>query len=148
VGVSGDDPWLRVEIRSRITHDCWVLGMRARMVVDRQSRIRLRAWLLTDGGSGARHAGCGSEACGGIPVGRQDGDRKAGSGGGIVGAHGCWVRIPHGCWAERLRAWREREQGMRGREDGWQMRHVGVDPAIGRWGWSQGHGCAKSTVLS
>jgi hypothetical protein len=33
----------------------------------------------------------------GIPVGRRDDYRKAGSGGGVVGAHGCWARIPHGC---------------------------------------------------
>jgi hypothetical protein len=53
---------LKMNVRNLLSR---LLGMRARMVVERQSRSLLRPWLLTDTVSGARNVGRGSEACGG-----------------------------------------------------------------------------------
>jgi hypothetical protein len=137
-------------------------------VVDRQLRIwrrLLRAWLLTDTGSGARNVGRESETCGGGCWAEAAARMATGVG---AGAGGCWdlaaARMAvgrgsrmvgdgcaHGCgcgrgsgsaWpgaAARMAAGAgagARARQLDGRDGG------GVNLAIGRSRWRRGHGCA------
>jgi hypothetical protein len=127
---------LKMNVRNLLSR---LLGMRARMVVERQSRSLLRPWLLTDTVSGARNVGRGSEACGGgcwaeaaarmaagIGAGRGGGGGGGGPGGGGRAGGGGWGRDAGaavcmvGCpWRRvRLRE-REREEAI-GWRRGWK----------------------------